>query len=386
MLTIYRRHRRSCAHRNEGRKYRRCQCPIWVDGLLGGKDMRESLKLRDWQRAQDLLREWEAKNQRVTHSEQQTIEAAFKEFLADIEARKLHGSTIRKYKLLQRQAEAFSQQCGLRFLNEFDLVAVGRFRSHWKDGPRSSAKKLERLRAFFRFAQNRKWVQENPASELKSPKVSLCPTMPYSREEVVKILAAIETYTDEMPSTGMDNARRMRALVLLIRYSGMRIGDAVNLSSDRIAGNRLFLYTQKTGVPVNAVLPGFVVAALEATPKVTEKYFFWSGAGKLDSAVRSWQTRLRKLFELAKIPGGHAHRFRDTFAVELLLAGVPIERVSILLGHQSVRITEKHYSPWVRSRQEQLEADLESAWKRDPLVLLETKGTPEVHGKASRPN
>jgi integrase/recombinase XerD len=337
----------------------------------------------------NLIREWEAKDQRVTDAERQTIESAFKEFLTDIEARKLHGSTIRKYKLLQRHMEAFSQlsqQCGLRFLNEFDHVVVGRFRSQWNDGPRSSAKKLERLRAFFRFAQNRKWVHENPASGLKSPKVSLCPTMPFSREEVVKTLAAIDTYTQQMPSTGIDNARRMRALVLLLRYSGMRISDAVNLCSDRIAGNRLFLYTQKTGVPVNAGLPGFVVAALEATPKVTEKYFFWSGAGQLDSAVRSWQTRLRRLFELAKMPGGHAHRFRDTFAVELLLAGVPIERVSILLGHQSVRITEKHYSPWVRSRQEQLEADLENAWKHDPLVLLETKGTPEVHGKTGRVN
>ena len=47
--------------------------------------------------------------------------------------------------------------------------------------------------------------------------------------------------------------------------------------------------------------------------------------------------------------------------MELLLAGVPIERVSILLGHQSVRVTEKHYNPWVRSRQEQLEADVASA-------------------------
>jgi integrase/recombinase XerD len=44
-----------------------------------------------------------------------------------------------------------------------------------------------------------------------------------------------------------------------------------------------------------------------------------------------------------------SHRLRDTFAVELLLAGVPIERVSILLGHQSVSVTEKHYNPWVRS-------------------------------------
>jgi hypothetical protein len=39
-----------------------------------------------------------------------------------------------------------------------------------------------------------------------------------------------------------------------------------------------------------------------------------------------------------------------------------------LLGHQSVRVTEKHYNPWVRSRQEQLEADVASAWSRDPVL------------------
>lgn len=64
--------------------------------------------------------------------------------------------------------------------------------------------------------------------------------------------------------------------------------------------------------------------------------------------------------------------FRDTMAVELLLAGVPIERVSVLLGHQSVRVTEKHYNPWVRSRQQQLEEDLVKAWARDPFVLEES--------------
>src|SRR5207253_5639721 len=32
-------------------------------------------------------------------------------------------------------------------------------------------------------------------------------------------------------------------------------------------------------------------------------------------------------------------------------------------GHQSVRITEKHYAPWVRARQEQLEADVRRTWQ-----------------------
>ena len=62
-------------------------------------------------------------------------------------------------------------------------------------------------------------------------------------------------------------------------------------------------------------------------------------------------------FVLAGVSAGHAHRFRDTFAVELLLAGAPLERVSILLGHQSVRVTERYYAAWTDSRQRQVEAD-----------------------------
>ncbi|HVB58594.1 MAG TPA: tyrosine-type recombinase/integrase [Candidatus Acidoferrales bacterium] len=84
--------------------------------------------------------------------------------------------------------------------------------------------------------------------------------------------------------------------------------------------------------------------------------------------------------------GGYAHRFRDTFAVELMLAGVPLEIVSVLLGHQSVRITERHYSPWVRARQEQLEADLQRAFASDPLVLMQTNHAPAAGGNSVRSN
>jgi integrase/recombinase XerD len=76
---------------------------------------------------------------------------------------------------------------------------------------------------------------------------------------------------------------------------------------------------------------------------------------------------LKGVFEIAGIPDGHAHRFRDAFAVELLQAGVPMERVAILLGHNGLKVTEKHYSPWVRGRQEQLEADVRRSWGESPL-------------------
>jgi hypothetical protein len=39
-----------------------------------------------------------------------------------------------------------------------------------------------------------------------------------------------------------------------------------------------------------------------------------------------------------------------------------MERVSVLLGHSSIKVTERYYSPWVRARQEQLEADVRRSW------------------------
>jgi integrase/recombinase XerD len=387
VLTIYRRHRMDCEHRHEGRKYRRCRCPIWVDGFIGGQEIRKSLGTADWQKAQDFVREWEVQaSEPKATQEPITIKAAGDRFIADTEAQKLKEATICKYRLLFKQMDEFSQNRGLRYLTELNLQMLDEFRAGWKDGPRSSAKKLERLRAFFRFSQKREWVAKNPASDLKAPRVTLCPTMPYTREVMMRILAATAKYRDEVSARGKGNALRLRALVLLLRYTGMRIGDAVSLTSDRIELNRLFLYTAKTGTLVNTVLPDFVLEALEACPKVTDIHFFWNGRDKLDAIVGSWRRRLARLFELAEVQKGHAHRFRDTFAVELLLAGVPIERVSVLLGHQSVRITERHYSPWVHARQEQLEQDLKRAWEQDPVALLETKGTPEVHGKNGKYN
>jgi len=185
---------------------------------------------------------------------------------------------------------------------------------------------------------------------------------------------------------------------------------AASLQRAGLANEKLRLYTQKTGTHVHCPVPEFLVKELEAIPMMSERYWFWTGNGKLQTATGDWQGRLLDLFKDMKVKQyarankiavdearkrlearggkseGHAHRFRDTFAVELLLAGVPLERVSILLGHTSVRITEKHYAPWVRERQEQAEADVKRTWAHDPIALLETKGTPEVHEKRSRAN
>ena len=379
MLTIYRRHAKNCPHRHEGRQYRRCRCPIWVDGRLNGVEIRKALGLRDWERAQQVIREWEARGALNCNStEAVTLERLCEAFLADAEARGLQESTLRKYRQLVKQIKAFAAQEGLLFLKQWDLDAVRRFRLSWRDRGLTVVKKLERLRALFNFACASGWMQENPATKLKPPVVRPKPTLPFSRDEMMRILAACEHYPGDW--------RRMKPLVLLLRYSGLRIGDAVRLRRDRIKNGRLFLYTQKTGVPVWCPLPPFVLEALESFPPMNETYYSWSGKSSRDGVARTYMARLKKIFRLANIPDGHAHRFRDTFAVELLLAGVPLERVSILLGHSSIKVTEKHYAPWVRARQEQLEHDVRRTWGEDPVLVLGTKGTSEVHSEGRSVN
>ncbi|MGB0115884.1 MAG: tyrosine-type recombinase/integrase [Terriglobales bacterium] len=368
MLTIYRRHLKSCKHRAEGRGYRRCKCTIWVDGTIGQREIRESLRLRDWQKAQDTIREWEAEGEITQESAPVTIKAACDSFEADAKARELREPTLYKYRLLFSRLQTFADKRGLRYVAELNLDTLREFRNSWPDHNLAALKKLERLRAFLRFAHDSGWVEDNCARKIKNPKITQPPTMPLSKAEITKILSACFDYPDRA------NAVRLRALVLLLRYSGLRIRDAVTLRRDRVQKGKLFLYTAKTGTAVWCPLPAAVTDALAAIPLAKDaQYFFWTGESEPKSCVGDWQRSLRRLFRLAGVPDAHAHRFRDTFAVELLLAGVPLERVSILLGHQSVRITEKHYSPWVAARQEQLESDVRRTWDTDLLVLPETK-------------
>jgi integrase/recombinase XerD len=202
------------------------------------------------------------------------------------------------------------------------------------------------------------------------------PTDYFTADEYELILDACGRL-DEFGERAYDPEKRgarIRALTELMRWSGLRIRDAVTLERSRRDGNKLLLYRAKTGIPVYVPLPPAVAELLRTVPdarKPNPRYFFWSGNGDPNPFVTNWQRSYRRLFTVAglKKPDGepkrcHCHMFRDTFAVEMLLAGVPIDQVSVLLGHKSVKITEKHYAPWVRARQDQLEQNVQAAWRR----------------------
>jgi integrase len=353
-----------------------------VDGYLAGVRLNKSLDLRDWTRANGIIRDWEIAG--AIQNEVRTgmpVREACDAFMADAEARQLSEASVKKYRVLLTNARLpevmdryspslveFCAATGVQFTTQITLPMLTQFRGQWKDGAISGGKKLERLRAVGRFFVDRGWWSENLALKLKRPQVKDAPTMSFTPHEISALLAACDQYTDWHGHAGQENARRLRTFILFSRYSALRVCDAASCAVDRLAGDRLFLYTQKTGVPVYVPLPPFVVEALEACPRISERYWFWTGIGSKETLAGNWRRTFRRLCAIAGVRGGHLHRFRDTLAVELLLEGVPIERVSILLGHASVKVTEHHYAPWVQARQAQLESDLQRVWRHDPLM------------------
>jgi integrase/recombinase XerD len=286
-----------------------------------------------------------------------TVRHACAEFLKDATARGLREPTLYKYRLPFKQLQEFADRAGLDALTQLDLEAVRNFPATWPNRNIADRKKLEATKAFFRFCWESGWISHNPASKLKAPRTMEPPTMPFTREEIDRTLAACDNCGAKRRKIGRRDARRLRALVLLLRFTGLRIRDAVTLRREHLTNGKLLLFTAKIGTPVYCPLPGFLVTELEMAQSSSLQHFFWSGEAKPKSCVGDWQRSLRKLFRLADVTNGHAHRFRHTFAVELLLAGVPLDRVATLLGHTNSKITERHCAPWIRARQDQLEAE-----------------------------
>ena len=209
-------------------------------------------------KSESIIRQWEAEGAQPQEPEPVTIAEAWEGFNEDAKARKLEPATVYKYDLLSRQMIRFAENCGLRFLREMELPMLRKFRASWPNENHGALKKLEYLRAFFRFAHESKWIDENPARYLESPKVKQRPTMPFTPDQMADILTACEKYARRyrgLESYRAENARRIRAFVLLLRHSGLRIGDAVALERCRITSDKLFLYTAKAGTPVYCPLP-----------------------------------------------------------------------------------------------------------------------------------
>lgn len=154
----------------------------------------------------------------------------------------------------------------VRELNNLTTDGLLTLRSTWKNSNQSAKKKLELLKAFFRFCASAKLIPHNPADGIKPPKIEDAQVMPFTDEEMKKILKSC----DEHPSgRGENRAAQMRALVLLMRHTGLRIGDACTLERNRIHHGLLTLRTEKGGTDVRIPVHADALEALSKVPKTS---------------------------------------------------------------------------------------------------------------------
>ncbi|MGA2434556.1 MAG: phage integrase SAM-like domain-containing protein, partial [Bryobacteraceae bacterium] len=282
MLTVFRRHSADCPHRSEGLAYRRCRCPLHVEGRLGGEKIRRALATPNWEKAQEIVRQWEAAAEILP--EPITVAEAVRKFIADAKDRNLNPATLNKYHTLFGQLSRYAEKRGYRYLKELDTDVVREFRSTWNVAPRTSIKKLERVRAFFRFARAYKWIDENPAEFLKTPLVKDKPTLPFTKDEMIRILVRC--------------SGTLRTFVHVLRFTGLRIGDTALLTTSQVVNGKLHLYTQKTGTPVSVPLPPFLDEELKAIPPVGGRFYFLLGEStRLETVADLWRRKLKRLFK-----------------------------------------------------------------------------------------
>ncbi len=207
--------------------------------------------------------------------------------------------------------------------------------------PRTAARKLASLRAAYKFLVRRGMLEDNPAQEVKSPKLS---------RELPDVLSVPEvTQLLEAPDTAAPLGARDRALMETLYSSGMRAAECAGLKvSDLDLGRGVARVLGKRRKERIAQLGGHAVRAIEAYLAMRGQLgnpahdilFVNHRGGPL--TTRSIQ-RVVERYVRETLPGRREvspHTLRHTFATHMLNGGADLRVVQELLGHESLSSTQ----------------------------------------------
>jgi site-specific recombinase XerD len=153
---------------------------------------------------------------------------------------------------------------------------------------------------------------------------------------------------------------RDRALFFLLLRTGIRIGEALGLTMNDVDLKErkvnLFL-GEKNGMGRVAYLSNDAVFCLKRwfTWRDPEKRFVFYGKGDTHICYSTARTRFVKYLEEAGIAhkGYTVHCLRHTYASELLNAGMRLEVLQQLMGHQDIEMTRRYARLTDRTREEE---------------------------------
>ena len=251
--------------RDEGKNFRRCRCPKWLYGDIPGKGpcARASAKTRSWEKAEQEARKLEAGEPLpVVRNEDTrvTIATAVKEYLQAALDRGIapdtHLKKKRTFQSVEDEAPAepkkkkrkkrksspsllgWCKERGFVHVEELGTREMTQWRSTWTMASLSRFKRQGMVCGFFFFCIRQGWIKTNPMMDVGAIKVTQKPTDYFPRPEFASIVEA--TYVYRGSRWGENDARfgeRLRALTLLMRWSGLAIRDAVTLRRDRLGAD-----------------------------------------------------------------------------------------------------------------------------------------------------
>lgn len=162
-----------------------------------------------------------------------------------------------------------------------------------------------RIKQFFRYCTSKKWTPENPLHDHTYPKVKKGNrTGAFSDEQWVLIQMAAENNctsthnfdgSERKTDAEYQEARRLRAFVELLRWSGMAISDAVQFRHDLIDRNGALTYqrqkSKKTARP--GILPAHVLEYIQTVPlgEGTPEQPFLKPKFKRKASTDKWRRR-----------------------------------------------------------------------------------------------
>ena len=207
---------------------------------------------------------------------------------------------------------------------------------------KTQSRKLSSLRTFYKFLFREEKVKENPVTFIKFPKIKKRIPKNFSPLEMTAILEH-EDPENEKKSPVIQ--ARNKALLEVFYSTGMRVSEIVDCKWENLSSDKTQMKILGKGKKERYVYFGqYAIQALEEYesiyPYEKKDIIFrnFRGEGLTTRGVRFILERFQKEigFDRTITP----HKFRHSFATDLLDSGADIRYVQELLGHTSLSTTQ----------------------------------------------
>ena len=202
------------------------------------------------------------------------------------------------------------------------------------------------IKSFFIWCVREELIKKNPATNLDNPKVGRYVIKTFTEEQIKSMLDACDTST----MVGF----RDYTIILLLLDTGIRVSELCGLTLDRVylsVMNQAFIKVmgkgrkeREVGISMSVAESLWKYIHMHRHPKnETDQTLFINLFG-VPLTINGIEQLLKEVAKRAGITGVRVspHTFRHTFARMYLENGGDVYKLSLLLGHSSVVVTENY--------------------------------------------